>query len=402
MPTRRDVLQQGLASLLAGPTLLSLASCQAAVRPAGRFDEEGVVLASSPEGGEAAVRAALAPLDLSWLSAGDSVFVKLACNSPFVHPATTAPSAVRGVVAALYDAGAGRVIVGDQAGVEHVRLAEGEQRFGATRDLTRRNGLLQAITDSGAEAHFFDEADYDGGYFEGTPPADTYWTEPIWLPNIVREVDHIVNLPRIASHSLAGYTHGLKNAMGWLRDDSRFHVHHKAGFFHEKYVDINHCAELLDRVRLTLSVAESLLLHGGPDRGTIVPLDAVLAVASSHLGNHDAVTAAILASYTAIHTSSGDGTQYNASASLVNYGFLNYVPVETGIPWGRGLVGYEGFTPHRFERGLSRDRALRRTYGLGLGIPEAVPVQLQGTGHDPRLLDDLAGYSSELLRLDGA
>ena len=353
------------------------------------------------EDGEGAARSALQEMDLSWLGAGDSVFVKLACNSGEVHPATTSPGAVRATVEALFAAGAGRVLVGDQAGVEHVRLATGDQRFGSTRELMEENGLLDAIEESGAEPHFFDEATFDGGYFEGTAPADTYWTEPIFLPNIVKEVDHIVYLPRLSSHILAGYTHGHKNAMGWIRDDSRFHVHHKGEFFHEKYVDINYCTELASRHRLTLTVAESILLHAGPDKGTIVNLDPTVVVASPHLANHDAVSVAALLHFDGLNKSSGDGTPYGQQASVMNYLFVNVVRGMTDIPWGQGAMGYTSYTPHKFQRGFKADRALRRAYDLGGGQPEAVPVLLHGEIPEDELFAQLVEYSDRVLDFGG-
>src|SRR5262249_61447245 len=77
----------------------------------------------------AAVRDLCSRLDWSWLSRGDTVFVKLASNSSLPHPAATSPNAVRAVVEQLRDRGAGRVLVGDQSGVGYVRLAEANPPF---------------------------------------------------------------------------------------------------------------------------------------------------------------------------------------------------------------------------------------------------------------------------------
>ena len=99
----------------------------------------------------------LSEVDFSWLSRGDSVLIKVASNSGRIHPATTSPDAVRGLVATLFDHGAGRVLVADQAGVQQVRLVEGDIRFSSTEDMFRRNGLLDATLDSGAEPYFFDD-----------------------------------------------------------------------------------------------------------------------------------------------------------------------------------------------------------------------------------------------------
>lgn len=400
--TRRQVLG-GLAATLALPLPLGLAGCGLPLRPTGSFAAEGVLVGQVAGDGEDAVRTALAALDLGWLAPGDSVFVKLSCNSGNPHPATTAPAAVRGLVAALRDAGAGPIIVGDQAGVEAVRLAPGDQRFGSTRALMSQNGLLQAIEDSGATPEFFDERTYDGGYFAATPPPGTWWPEPIRLAQVVQEVDHIVYLPRLSSHVLAGYTHGLKLGVGWLRDDSRFHFHHKAERFHEKYVDVNYCAEIADRLRLTLTLAESVLLYDGPDRGTVLALDDPLVVASPHLANHDAVTVALLAHFTDVTERDGDSdaSRYGRLASAWNRAFLGLVEGWTGIPWGDGALGYESYTAHRFDRGIDHDLALRRAYELGGGVPEAIPVGLLGDTLPAELQEALRAWSDGRLSLEG-
>ena len=52
-----------------------------------------------------------AATDFSWLSKGDTVFIKPAVNSGNPYPATTSPLAVAAVVEILREKGAGRVIV---------------------------------------------------------------------------------------------------------------------------------------------------------------------------------------------------------------------------------------------------------------------------------------------------
>ncbi len=393
--TRRELLGS-LSATLALPLPLGLGGCGLPTRATGSFAQEGVLVGRFDSDGETAVRSALAELDLNWLVPGDSVFVKLASNSGNVHPATTAPAAVRGLVGALFDAGAGRVVVGDQGGVEAVRLAPGDARFGSTRALMTQNGLLAAIEDSGATPEFFDERTYDDGYFAGTLPADTWWTEPMMLAKVIREVDHVVYLPRLSSHVLAGYTHGLKLGVGWLRDDSRYDFHHHAEHFHEKYVDVNYCAELADRLRLTLTLAESILLHDGPDHGTVLDLDQPLVIASPHLANHDAVTVALLAHYNDVTDRDGDseGTPYGRLASVWNRAFVSLVEGWTGLPWGDGVGPYEGYTPHRFARGVDQDRALRRAYELEGGVPESIPVALAGNALPADVLASLQAWSA--------
>jgi len=347
---------------------------------------------------EDAVAKGLAHHDFSWLSSGDSVFVKLSCNSGHVHPAVTSPAAVSGLCAELFARGAGRVIVGDQAGVESVRLAAGESRFGSTKELMQGNGLHDAITAAGAEPHFFDDQGYEAGYFEATPPNGHHWQKPMMLPSIIKQVDHIVYLPRLASHGLAGYTHGLKSAVGWLRDDSRYHMHNDAASLHEKYTEINYSAELASRLRLIFTFAEKLMLHQGPDTGTVAVVDPRLVIASDDIANHDAFSAALLRHFDTNTPSEGNSfLAYGdgSGADMRNRFFVQtYVEQTTGIPWGQGGEGYTQLSGHKYWEGIAADRGLSRAYELRGGIPTTIPVRLDGSPLDSDLMAALGGANS--------
>lgn len=72
----------------------------------------------------------------------------------------------RGVIAMvslLRDAGAGRVIVGDQSGADHVRSWKSGRRS-STRRMFEKNGLLEPIQRSGAELHCFDHHPWEESF----------------------------------------------------------------------------------------------------------------------------------------------------------------------------------------------------------------------------------------------
>ena len=88
-----------------------------------------------------AVRAAAeATTDFSWLSRGDSVFIKPALNSGHPYPATTSPIAIGAMVELLREKGARRVIVGDMSGIEHVKLSP-KGLSGSSRRLMEASGM---------------------------------------------------------------------------------------------------------------------------------------------------------------------------------------------------------------------------------------------------------------------
>lgn len=84
---------------------------------------EGVPKGSSDEAlGAAVKRAAEAATNFSWLSKGDTVLIKPANNSGEPYPATTSPVGLKAMIELLKAKGAGKVIVMDMAGIEHVKL----------------------------------------------------------------------------------------------------------------------------------------------------------------------------------------------------------------------------------------------------------------------------------------
>ena len=229
-----------------------------------------------------------ATTDFSWLSRGDTVLIKPASNSAKRYPATTSPLSIRAMAGLLRERGAGRVMVADKPGVEHVYQDEKRQRS-SSRKIMTINGLHQAALESGAEVHYFDEAGYDA-YFGDRTEHDSHWRGELILPNILNKVDHVVILPRVSRHVTAGTSLGLKAAVGWLRDDSRLELHRDAKSFFEKIAEINDAKVLRQKLRLVLTVATKVQTTFGPDRGFAAEPDPGLVFGSESLLAHDMVS----------------------------------------------------------------------------------------------------------------
>ena len=412
---RRSALLGG--AIVAGQVVFDITGCgtsdQRHTPASGVIGPDDVLVALYPTAelplGDDAVRDALAQVDLAWLGQGDTVLVKIASNSGYAHPSVTSPSAVRAVVAALFDRGAGKIIVGEQSGVQFVRHVADGRRFSSTRERLRNNGLLEAITSSGAEAYCFDDQDYDAGFFEATLPDGSHWARPLMLPTVIREADHIVVLPRISSHAIAGYTLGHKAAIGWLRDDSRNHLHTDAQSFYEKYTEINYVPEIRDRFRLALVYAEKLLLHLGPDEvtggfaSTIVDADPRIVLASTNLANLDTIAVGLLVhlNQTTPVPSTVPLVYSQAGADAFNRLLVSrMVKQETGIPWGPATAAdYTPLIAHAFEQGISRDRALARAWELTGGRPATIRVVQHGARMDAALRDAIVRHGEGTLAL---
>jgi uncharacterized protein (DUF362 family) len=302
------------------------------------------------------------------------------------------------MIAELKARGAGKVIVADQAGVEHVR-ASAMGRDGKTSDMWQMSGMAAAVTD--AESHFFDDQPFDTGNFSATLPDGHHWPRGMYLPGIIKQVDHIIYMPRIGTHILAGLTLSHKSAIGWLRDDSRHDLHNDAQDYYEKYTEVNYTKEIADRFRMTVTVSEAILLHGGPDTGTNYKLDPVMVTASARMANHDAVAASVLVTLNANVSTVDPGTMtYSAGSAPTNNAFFaNGLGVATGAAgaWTSGST-QTMYTAHDFEAGVSKDRAITRGWVLSGGKPTSIQVMLDGEALDSMLKTGLTTHGEGLYK----
>jgi len=292
--TRRGFLRfsgMGLLNMMAGGRLLAATGSGRSMRQGAPANSRVLLHRFDPAittTTQAVREAMLGATDLSWLREGDSVFVKIACNSNLAAPAVTSPAVLEGVVGLLREAGAGTVYVGDMSGAQFVRHLPTET-IGSTRENMRQNGLLAAAEDAGAQVHCFEEVPFEGAYIPAVPQGDHHWGEDLQVAEILDRVDHIVNLPRLGKHSLAGATLGLKNAIGWISDHSRMVLHRDAATFHDKIVEVNAIPQLAEKMRLTLTLVDQALTTYGPDSGYRLPLARPIILASEDITSHDQV-----------------------------------------------------------------------------------------------------------------
>jgi uncharacterized protein (DUF362 family) len=311
-------------------------------------------------------RVAEAASDFSWLSRGDVVFIKPAGNSGNRYPATTSPLAVQAMVRLLREKGAGRIIVGDKSGVQYVYQDDRRQR-GASRQLYTQNGLHQAALDSGAEVHYFDEAGYEAYFADKPQHPQSHWQGELMLPEILTRVDHVVLLPRVSRHVLAGSTLGLKAAVGWLRDDSRLELHRDARSFLEKIVEINDTTTLRQKLRLVLTVATKVQTTFGPDRGFAAEPDPGLVFASASLIAHDMTALGWLLWNREYETPAAQLSRlqdpYQTYPGAMNRAFVGYV-------WGVGALLKSEAYPTRPILSVATDPVLSWAAHLWGGLPQ--------------------------------
>jgi uncharacterized protein (DUF362 family) len=261
--------------------------------------------------------------DFSWLSKGDSVFIKLSLNSGNSFPATSDPWALAFMIRLLREKGAGRVMVGDSCGVESVLWTKKNQK-GSSAECCKQAGLFDVIEQNKADAVFFEEKGYDS-FIEVSPAGSHHWKEPIWVTSAVNETDHIIYLARVSSHVLGDITSGMKIGVGFLRQDSRKAFHQGGESFYAMYEEINQIPEISSKLRLIVSSGRKVLSTFGPDNGHVTAPDQGLIISSEDLFAHEALAYAWLLYNREFETGFFDvgiTGRLTKSRSFINKGFV--------------------------------------------------------------------------------
>lgn len=222
--------------------------------------------------------------NLEWLSSGDTVLLKPALNSPDPYPSTTHPLSIKVISEILTEKGA-KVFIGDQSGLKDVLHDPSGVIHGNTHDNYIKSGM-GSLTD---EFISFESEGWDDGFIHYQSNNTSSWPHGFHVTKWVKKVDHVINLPRLSSHSQAGATLGFKNMVGILRDDSRMDFHANGPFntfikneahnsslksiddksdtFIEKIVEISD--SIKEKLRLTLFMATKAQTTFGPNKNAL-------------------------------------------------------------------------------------------------------------------------------------
>lgn len=324
---------------------------------------------------QAVKHAALSATDFKWLSQGDAIFIKPALNSGNPFPATTSTTAVAAMVELLKEKGAGRVIVGDMSGIEHVKLSE-DELTGSSRELMAASGIAQVALDAGAELYFPEEHGWDA-FVEELPQEQTNWQAGIMMPKILQEVEHIVLIPRCSRHILLGSSLGMKNAVGYWRTDSRLEYHRNAATIQEKTADANTVPSLLNKQRLVISDASQMITTLGPDNGFIVKPETGLIIASQDVVAHDMVALAWLLRNRSAMTEEELAEYRDPYTNQFLVQTLNRAVV-TRLGGAKHVLGSEKLTRNDLDS-IWDDRVLNRAYEIFGGIPQLSLLNVNDT-----------------------
>jgi uncharacterized protein (DUF362 family) len=210
---------------------------------------------------------------LDFIESGNSVLLKIALNSDNAFPATTSPFLIKQLVKMLKAKGAGAVYVGDKSPF-----------WQDTEACMKKTGIYDAAIEEGAEIVIFQDDDM----VAVKPPDALYWPAGFSIPGLFTRVDHIITLPTLRTHALAGFTMGMKIFVGALPQEQRFAMHRSPAF-------LSAIAEIClgtDKIRFSVLDARQGFNREGPDSGNLITPDIV--IAGADLVAVDAVGLALL------------------------------------------------------------------------------------------------------------
>ncbi|MDH3961476.1 MAG: DUF362 domain-containing protein, partial [Desulfuromonadales bacterium] len=194
----------------------------------------------------------------SFIKSGQNVLIKpnmLAGKSP-EKAVTTHPEIVRQVILMAQSAG-GRISVGDSPGL------------GKPETVARKCGIMEVIEETGVHFAPFDES---------VPVIlKTGTFHHLEVARETLETDVIINLPKLKTHQMMGYTGAVKNLFGLVVGMRKVRLHLQAGT--DKAFFALMLLELAERFPPALSIMDAVtaMEGNGPGNGDPVQLGALLA-----------------------------------------------------------------------------------------------------------------------------
>jgi len=235
-----------------------------------------VGIARSDSVGDSVRRAIELAGGLDFIKSGQCVLIKPNVNSDDPHPGTANPEVVFEVVNMVREKGPKRIIVADRS-----------NPWWDTLKAMKKVGIYEAAIQGGAEVVIFGKGDY----VRVNPENSYHWTQGFYIPDLVRQVDHVISLPVAKTHIIADFTMGIKNWVGLLPPSDRKYLHLKER-------DKDYFAGMLSEIHLgrkpsfLVMDATKVFVSGGPSHGDLA--EPGLVIASSDLVANDVTGLALL------------------------------------------------------------------------------------------------------------
>lgn len=191
---------------------------------------------------------------------GATILIKPNVNSGDPHPASTNPAVVGAVVEMVMQERPKRVIVADHS----------NPGTGKTLDNMQRVGIYQAASQAGAEVVGLEAVEW----IRVAPQGASSWPEGFRVPKLLEEIDYLITLPVVKTHSIASYSMSLKNTVGLIHPSSRSILHsQREPTFGAMIAEIN----LARPADFVVMDATRAFLSGGPASGKVAEPGIILA-----------------------------------------------------------------------------------------------------------------------------
>lgn len=180
---------------------------------------------------------------------GKSVLIKPNIVNCYPSPSNTNPLVIKHLIKLLHESGASKILVGDMSAIFAL----------PTKRNAVKSGIWEAIQDE--DIVFLPFEDY--GWVEADIPHGRFVKKAI-ISEVICNVDRIINVPVIKTHSYANYSISLKNFIGAVHPQQRPYFI-APSFWDEIVAELNAAYT----PHLNILDGTKIFIKGGPTRGTV-------------------------------------------------------------------------------------------------------------------------------------
>jgi uncharacterized protein (DUF362 family) len=195
---------------------------------------------------------------------GDTILLKPNYNTADPFPGSSDPEFIKAIIELLYEAGAGKVILGERTAFLH------------SRRVLEKAGIIEAAEKAGAEVKVFGKDGwqvlFDRSGWRRVKVSGGQYLRKVSVAKEALEINKIVYAPLIKTHHAAEFTGAIKLAMGFVKpffDQITFHMKN----LHEKLAELS----LIIKPNLIIMDARKVFITGGPAKGELREPNLILA-----------------------------------------------------------------------------------------------------------------------------
>lgn len=180
---------------------------------------------------------------------GKSILIKPNIVNRYPSPANTNPLVIKNLIKILHECGVSKIFVGDMSAIFAL----------PTKKNAIKSGLWEAISEEDMTFVSFEEY----GWVEVDIPHGRFIKKAI-VSEFIYNVDRVINVPVIKTHSYANYTISLKNFIGAIHPQQRPYFI-APDFWDEVIAELNAAYT----PHLIILDGTKIFIKGGPTRGTV-------------------------------------------------------------------------------------------------------------------------------------